>query len=61
LEYTIKLFVLHGNIDQTLVNSLHSLLTFVYRWIRLWCYDNRVYISCSLNTHVTPDTVWFIL
>jgi len=40
--HTVKL--LYWNIDQTLVNSLHSLLDLLNRWIRLSCYCNRVFI-----------------
>jgi len=39
--YCTRLYhrLLHSNIDQTLVNSLHGLWN---RWIRLSCYYNRV-------------------
>ena len=46
--------VFHGNIDQTLMNSLHGRLNFLNRLIRLSCYYNRVYILCSLKRQVTP-------
>jgi len=35
------MLVLYGNIDQTLMNSLHALELW-NRWIRCPCYNNRV-------------------
>jgi len=50
--------VLLGNIDQTLMNSLHSLLN-----LDIGVLDclviTTVYILCPLNTHVTP-ILWCI-
>ena len=46
------LFILHGNIDQTLMNSLHHLLNCEID--ELDCrVITTVYISCPLYTHVT--------
>ena len=50
VELNLYIVVLFGN--QTLVNSLHAELW--NRWIRLSCYNNRVYNTCPLYTHVTP-------
>jgi len=39
----VNYVILYGNIDQTLVNSVHSLLNFENRWIWLSCNYNTVY------------------
>ena len=54
----LRLFIylstlLHGDIDQTLVNSFHSLLNCEIGGLDSRVkYHNRVYISCHLNTHI---------
>ena len=44
--------VLHRNIDQTLINSLHGLLKSNISGLDC-CVYTAEYISCPLNTHVT--------
>jgi len=57
LEYGyvhVLFLVSHGNIDQTLVNSLHGLLICEIGGLDCYVITTRVYISCPLNTHVSP-------
>jgi len=43
VSYRLNMSILHGNIDQTLMNSLHRLSNCAnFRCIRLSCYYNRV-------------------
>jgi len=49
--------LLQGNINQTLVNSLHSLLNFEIGGLDRSAITTeyvRVYKMCPLNSHVTP-------
>jgi len=51
---TIYIKVLYENIDQTLMNSLHSLVNFEIGGLYCLVIQQSIYLV-SLNTHVTPS------
>ena len=55
---TIYIKVLYENIDQTLMNSLHSLVNFEIGGLYCLVIQQSIYLV-SLNTHVTPS-LWCI-